>query len=182
MVVVIFIMLGVLVVVETARQMIMVLLLPGVAVHEAMGMFVFMFVQMIMDRPAMPVGVGMQVPVQMIVLVFMLQPMDSAAASLPVGIGQSVEAAQALILQEYMAGHILQNAALVHHQGTAGQFPDEKHIVADQQKSPVKVPQDLEQQLLSLGIEPRRGLVQDEQFGFHGQDAGQGQTFAFPAG
>ena len=41
---------------------------------------------MVVDHLAVPMGVGMQVLVQMAMLVFMLQPMDGAAAALPVGV------------------------------------------------------------------------------------------------
>ena len=72
-IVVIFIMFGVLMVVEAARQMIVVLFLPGMAVHKAMGMLVLVLVHVLMHLLSVDVGVGMQVTVQMVVLVFVLQ-------------------------------------------------------------------------------------------------------------
>ena len=144
MLVVIFIVFGVLVVVKAARQMLVILLFPRMAVYKSVGMFVLVFVQMVMDRLAMPVGVDMQVPVQMVVFMLMLQPMDGVAAALTISISQPVEAAQAFILQKNVAGNIFQNAALVHHQCAAGQLSDKKHIVADQQEGHVQIPQDLQ--------------------------------------
>ena len=96
--IVILVVIRVLVVVEAARRMIVGGFFPGMAVHEAMGVAVLMLVKMVVGNPVVPVGMGMQVTMHMVVLMFVLQGMDGLAAALPECVGQPVEIAQALIL------------------------------------------------------------------------------------
>ena len=108
------------VVVEAARPMIVIGFFSGMAVHEPVGVAMLMLVQMVMNGIVVPMGVGMHMTMDMVVLVFVLEPMDGLAAALPIGKGQTVEIAQALILEKDPGRHILQNASLVHHQRTMG--------------------------------------------------------------
>ena len=174
---------GVLVVVEAQRSVIVGgFFFSGMAVHETVGVAVFVLMQMFVGGFAMSMGMVMQMAVGMVVLVFVLQGLDGQAAALPVGKGQAVEIAQALVLEKNLGRSVIQNAPLVHYQGAAGQFSHEEHIVADQQQGDVELPQDGQQQLLSPRIETGGGLVQDEQLGLHGQHAGQRQAFALASG
>ena len=106
--------------VEAARRMIVGRFLAGMAVRETMGVVVFVLVKMVVRDFAVPMGMGMQVAMDMVVFMFMLQGMDGLAAALPECIGQAVEIAQALILEKSAGRHILQNAPLMHHQGAPG--------------------------------------------------------------
>jgi hypothetical protein len=96
--IVIVVVVGVLVIVEATRLMIVALLFSGMAVHETVWVAVFMLVKMFVDGFAVPMLMGMQVAMGMIVLVFVLQRVDGPAAALPIGIGQAVEIAQPFIL------------------------------------------------------------------------------------
>ena len=143
---------GVVVVMVASRGVIMVCIIAGVTVAEAMAVSMLMLVQMVMGQFAVLMGVGMQVMVGMAVLMFMLQPVDVVGTAPTVGVGKSVEVAQSPVLQKSLAGHILQDPALVHHDGPLGQFFHEKHIVADQQQGHVQIAQDRQQQFLARRI------------------------------
>jgi len=175
-------MIGVVVVVEASRGVVMATGFSGMGVQETVVVLVYMFVKVGMFHIAMPMCVIVQVVVLVAVFVFMLQGADGAAAVLPVGVRQTVETTQAVVLQKCMGGHIFQDLSLVHHQGSPGQRLDKKDVVADQQQGDVKIPQDFQQQFFSPGVQTGRGFVQDKQSGLHGQHAGQGQAFAFTAG
>ena len=87
MIVIFGIMVRVVVAVVTARRVIVVFLIPGVAVRKAVAVFVQVFVKMIVLKGSMPVPVHMQVPVQMTMFMFVLHCKDGNAASLPVSVG-----------------------------------------------------------------------------------------------
>jgi ABC-type branched-subunit amino acid transport system ATPase component len=130
--VVILVMIGMLMVVQAARPVVVIAFFSGMAVRETMGMAVFVLVQMVVSGFVVPMGMGMQVAMEMVMFVLVLQGMDGTAAALPVGKGQAIEIAQALVLEKNAGGHVLKDTPFMHHQGPAGQFAHEEHIVADQ--------------------------------------------------
>ena len=152
LVIVVLVMFRMIMIGKPARHMFMVLPIPGVAVHQAVGVFVFVFMKMTVGRLAVPMKMSMQMLMHMVVFMFMLQFVYGAGAVLPIGIGQTVKVAQPFVPKKRKAGKIFQYAALVHDKRTVGQLGHKKHIVADQQQGYIKIPQDIQQQFLSLGI------------------------------
>ncbi len=78
---------GVIVVVIAVRCVIVVLFFRVMGVHEAVGMFMGVFVKMFVLSCGVAMGMRMEMLVKMAMFVFMLQPANGAAVPLPIGEG-----------------------------------------------------------------------------------------------
>ena len=85
---------------QSARPMVVVLRISGMAVNDSMGVLVGMLMQVFVDDLSVPMRMGMQMAVGVMVLMFVLQGSDGVAAPLPEGKGEPVEISETPILQE----------------------------------------------------------------------------------
>ena len=85
---------------QSARPMVVVLRISGMAVDDSMGVLVGMLMQVFVDDLSVPMRMRMQMAVGIMVLMFVLQGSDGVAAALPEGKGEAVEIPETPILQE----------------------------------------------------------------------------------
>lgn len=92
---------------------------------------------------------------------------------------QPIDRNQVLIAGEGLRRIVPDEPPPVHHQCSCAGHGNDIHVMTDDDPCDVEVPENLAQDFLTLGVQIRRGFIEDEDSGPHAQDGCEGEPFAF---